>query len=140
MLLLRTWHHLFLVLQAFLLLSFLHSMQTNQPYATKCSLAGSTLPVVTGLIFKCKNESKNSPETIQLDALDSSHDGRKASLNWIVAMQKVEKTGSTNLMHICCRRWWNQGNMCLISPSLYPKPPPTPCYPNWSKSYEHLLT
>ena len=71
-----------------------------QTFTIKCSLVGSTLPVVTGLIFKCKNENKNSPETTQLSALDSSHDGRKASLNWIVAMQKVQKTVSTNYAHL----------------------------------------
>ena len=49
------------------------------------------LPLVTGLIFKCKNESKNSTETVQLCALEPLQDGRKASLNWIVAMQKVAK-------------------------------------------------
>ncbi|XP_028398607.1 zinc finger FYVE domain-containing protein 21-like [Dendronephthya gigantea] len=52
---------------------------------------GSTLPIVTGLIFKCKNESSNSPETKQLRALEATQEGRKASLNWIVAMQKGVK-------------------------------------------------
>ncbi|XP_046847552.1 zinc finger FYVE domain-containing protein 21-like [Xenia sp. Carnegie-2017] len=49
---------------------------------------GSTLPVVTGLIFKCKSERKNKIETVELRALEPSQNGRKASLNWIIAMQK----------------------------------------------------
>lgn len=52
---------------------------------------GSSLPIVTGLIFKYKNESKNSTDSIQLHALPPLQDGRKTSLSWIVAMQKAVK-------------------------------------------------
>ena len=65
-------------------------------FLPKYSVAGSTLPVVTGLIFKCKNEGQNTPETIQLRALEPLQDGRKASINWIVAMQKVLNILSTH--------------------------------------------
>ena len=47
------------------------------------------MPIVTALIFKYKDESKNSTASIGLHALPPLEDGRKASLAWIVAMQKV---------------------------------------------------
>lgn len=47
------------------------------------------MPIVTALIFKYKDESKNSTASVELRALRPLEDGRKASLSWIVAMQKV---------------------------------------------------